>query len=255
MRKLVFALAACGMPFAAQAEEWEFSLSPYIWLPTISLGSTEVDEGGGPGDGSDVEIGPVDYLDALDFALMLSGDVRKDRLVLMADIVYVDFGIDNKDIDVGRPSGPVAGDYSAGLSGSVFTLSGGWSFYDTDRHRIDGLLGWRRFNLTLDLFGDLDSGEQLDITNDLDFNDGFVGINGRYKLGSGDRWALRYYTDVGTGESNLTWQAVLGIAYAFDWGDLYADFRHVDYDFGDNDELQEVTGFLSGPAFGATFRF
>jgi hypothetical protein len=62
-----------------------------------------------------------------------------------------------------------------------------------------------------------------------------------------------YYADVGTGSSDLTWQAMTGLTYSYGWGDLMFVFRHLEYDEG-QDGLLEGFSF-SGPAFGARFRF
>jgi hypothetical protein len=240
----------------ARAEGWEFSVSPYLWLPTIALDSSNVKDGDSPIDGSRLEIGPTDYLEALNFALMLAGDMRKDDWVLKGDIIYLDFEIDDRDIDLARPgTGPLAGTYSAGLKGSIVTLAGGRTFVRSESYYLDGLVGWRRFGMSLELAGDLTSGDAFDVATDIDFNDAFVAINGRYEFGDRGRWALFYYADVGTGESDMTWQAALGLGYGFSWGDLFVDYRHLDYDFGDISLLDDVASTFSGPSFGATFRF
>jgi len=49
--------------------------------------------------------------------------------------------------------------------------------------------------------------------------DGILGVTGQVWLGDG-RWYMPYYMDVDTGSSNRTWQALLGLGYAFDWGDV-----------------------------------
>ena len=256
MKKWIIASVASVSPLLAQAAEWEYSVSPYMWLPTISLDSSNVRDGGSPIDGSRLEIGPTSYLDALSFALMLSGDMRRDDWVIMADLIYLDFEVDDKDIDFGRPgTGPIAGNYGADISGSIVTAAGGRTFVRNDRYYMDGLAGWRRFSMTLGLTGDLTSGRAVDVTRDLNFNDAFVAVNGRYVFGHDDRWSLRYYADVGTGESDMTWQARLGAGYEFGWGELFADYRHLDYDFGDVPRLGEVASVFSGPSIGATFRF
>ena len=256
MRKVILALVACVSPLLAQAGDWAYSISPYLWLPTISLDSSNVRDGNSPVDGSGLKIGPTDYLDALNFALMLSGDMRKDDWVIMADLIYLDFGIDDKDIDFLRPgTGPIAGTYRADLSGSIITLASGKTFVRNDRYYMDGLVGWRRFGMSLGLSGDLLSGASIDISYDLEFNDAFVGVNGRYEFGDGGRWSLRFYADIGTGESDMTWQALLGLGYGFGWGDLFVNYRHLDYDFGNATRLAGATSTFSGPSIGGTFRF
>ena len=59
--------------------------------------------------------------------------------------------------------------------------------------------------------------------------------------------------DVGTGDSDLTWQAMLGAGYAFDWGDLVAVWRYLDYDMPSGDLVENLDA--NGPAIGVTFKF
>ena len=47
--------------------------------------------------------------------------------------------------------------------------------------------------------------------------DGIVGVKGQVRLGDG-HWFVPYYADIGTGSSNWTWQALLGLGYSFGWG-------------------------------------
>ena len=49
-------------------------------------------------------------------------------------------------------------------------------------------------------------------------------------LGSSHKWAMPYHFDIGTGDSDLTWQAELGVTYSFGWGDIGAVWRYLDYD-------------------------
>jgi len=68
-------------------------------------------------------------------------------------------------------------------------------------------------------------------------------------LGEGP-WYMPYYLDVGTGSSNWTWQALLGVGYAFDWGDVNLSIRSLSYDFnGKNDADLRMTGLTLGAAF------
>jgi hypothetical protein len=111
------------MPLIAEARDWEHSVSPWLWLPTISAESPRVSDGSRRVDGSRPDIGPTDYLKALNFALMLTGDMRKD-------------------IDFARPgSGPIAGSYGADLSGSGTTLAAGRTFVTTPNYYLDALVG------------------------------------------------------------------------------------------------------------------
>jgi len=59
--------------------------------------------------------------------------------------------------------------------------------------------------------------------------------------------------DVGTGSSDLTWQAMVGVSYAYNFGDLMVMYRHIDYDGGSDDLVEDLS--FSGPSFGVRFRF
>lgn len=256
MRITAVALLACSAPLLAQAEGWEYSVSPYVWLPTLSLESARATDSSGLVDGSRLDIGPTDYLKALDFALMLTGDMRKDDWVFKGDLIYLKFGIDDKDVDFFRPdTGPIAGEYQADLSGAIIALAGGRTLVRTANYHFDGLVGLRRVAMSLDVAGDLDSGGSIDLESDIDVHDAYVAVNGRYAFGEGDRWSLRYYADVGTGESDLTWQAVAGLGYGFGWGDLFINYRHLEYDFGDVRRFEDLNTTFSGPSIGGIFSF
>ncbi len=256
MKRITAIAFAWLAAFSAQADSWEYSLSPYLWLPTISMDSASTRSPGSPVDGDRVDIGPTSYLDALDFGLMLTGEMRQDDWVVMADFIYLDFGIDGKDVDFLRPGvGPIAGTYGAGLSGTVITLVAGKTFVRTDNYLADALIGWRRFGMSLDISGDLQGGGSVALDSDVDFNDLLVGINGRYGFGNEKRWTLRYYADIGSGESDLTWQAMAGLAYRFGWGEVFVNYRHLDYEFGDVDRFDDLEATFSGPSIGASFRF
>ena len=63
--------------------------------------------------------------------------------------------------------------------------------------------------------------------------DAIVGAKGRVALGAEQRWVMPWYVDIGTGDSDLTWQAVLGLGYAFDWGQLTVTWTMLEYELSD----------------------
>lgn len=72
------------------------------------------------------------------------------------------------------------------------------------------------------------------------------------ELDLGQHWFVPYYVDIGTGELDLTWQVAAGIGYAFRWGDIVLDYRHLDYRNSDG-FVQRFN--LSGGRLGVIFRF
>jgi hypothetical protein len=83
--------------------------------------------------------------------------------------------------------------------------------------------------------------------------DAIVGVRGRARLPSDPRWFLPYHVDIGTGASRLTWQAVLGVGYAFDFGEVGLVWRYLDYTFKPSESLQTLT--FNGLALGVAFRY
>lgn len=80
--------------------------------------------------------------------------------------------------------------------------------------------------------------------------DGVIGIQGATKID--DKWTLLYYADIGTGDSEYTAQAKLGLSYALNKFDLTFGYRYLHYAL-DSTVLDRLN--VSGPYVGAIFRF
>jgi len=57
----------------------------------------------------------------------------------------------------------------------------------------------------------------------------------------------------GTGSSDMTWSAMIGLTRSFGWSDILFVYRHLEYD-EDFDGLMQNFSF-SGPAVSASFLF
>ena len=245
---------------AAHAEDWRFGLTPYLWLPNIEANGTA----DGPPNGGDpaFEVGPVDYLDNLDFVLMLAGEARRGNWSLRADVIYLDFGNQRSAVkNVSGPGGLVEIPVDAGTSSSFTGLEAqatlGFWLLDESRRTVEIFGGLRYLDLSFNLDWELDAPLNLlpqsgSIEQSADPIDVIVGTNARFAFGNG-KWFVPLHADVGTGGSSLTWQLSAGVGYSFQWGDLLLVYRHLEYE-DDTGELLEGLA-LSGPAFGASFRF
>ena len=69
----------------------------------------------------------------------------------------------------------------------------------------------------------------------------------------GSDWYMPYHADVGTGDSELTWQAMAGVGYRAGWGDLLLFYRHLAWDEGDDKLLQGLE--FTGPGMAVRFSF
>ena len=245
---------------AAHAEDWQFGLTPYLWLPNIEANGTA----DGPPNGGDpaYQVGPVDYLDNLDFVLMLAGEARHGGWSLRSDVIYLDFSNQRSAIkNVGGPGGIVEIPVNAGTTSSFTGLDAqatlGYWVVDQPQRSVEIFGGLRYLDVNFDLDWQLDtpisllpqSGHIEQGTNPLDV---IVGTNVRFGFGDG-KWFVPLHADIGTGDSSLTWQLSAGVGYSFKWGDLLFVYRHLDYEDDDGELLEGLA--LSGPAIGASFHF
>jgi hypothetical protein len=58
---------------------------------------------------------------------------------------------------------------------------------------------------------------------------------------------------VGTGQSDLTWQAIGGLGYSFHWGDVIVAWRYLDYNMKSGSKIESIN--FNGPALGVAFRW
>ncbi len=65
------------------------------------------------------------------------------------------------------------------------------------------------------------------------------GLQGGCWFGLNSNWFGDYYMDVGTGQSDVTGQAQVGLGYSFGWSDLSLSYRHLYYNPGDSTRLVE----------------
>lgn len=79
-----------------------------------------------------------------------------------------------------------------------------------------------------------------------------------YRFGAERAWMVPFHADVGTGESNLTWQASAGIGLGYGRGDLVAMWRYVGYgvksgNYGFRSGMRVGETDFNGPMVGAVF--
>ena len=80
----------------------------------------------------------------------------------------------------------------------------------------------------------------------------FAGLMWRPKLG--ERWTFSARFDIGAGSSDLVWNAEAIIDFRIGkWAAILAGYRHLDYDYTNQNSGIELDMSLSGPV--AAFRF
>jgi hypothetical protein len=267
---VIGALAAAA-PVASQAQgvsdDWEYTATIYGWLPSFG-GDVSVPTGprGGGGGSTSVGLSMNDILNGLNFTFqgMLTAD--KGRWGMGTDIIYLDLGSSAKKVkdvtfgDVELPVG-VTADVDFDMTSWLWTIDGTYLVIDDPDHPMKLLAGARMFDVSTDvkwqLNGDI-AGQPLPGRNGTADGsetiwDAIVGVKGEVRFGEEKKWFVPYYLDVGTGDSDLTWQGMLGAGYAFDWGDLVAVWRYLEYDMPSGDLLENLDA--NGAAIGVTFHF
>jgi hypothetical protein len=242
--------------------DWHFTLTPYLWLPNLNATLDGYALGSNLGDFRvDSEIGPNDYLENLKFGAMVNGEVRKGDWSAFTDVIYIDFGDERSKVRNlrgldGQTMSTIDRNAKTSLSATVWTLAGARTLVQQPTFKLDLLAGFRYVQIASELKLNITGTDGILDTNtrssrDLTEWDGILGVKGQIRLGEG-RWFMPYYLDVGTGSSNWTWQALLGVGYAFGWGDINLSIRSLSYDFNDK---YDADLRMTGPTLGATFRW
>jgi hypothetical protein len=268
---LLIAVAGLSVPAAAQnsSDGWEFQITPYIWLPTIS-GDLNYEPPPGGGGGPSIDLGPTDWLDLINGAFLINGEARKGRFAVLTDLVFLSLESD-KDRIASASVGPGAIPVDLALNlktksdldGLSWTLAAGYTMQQSESMSWELIGGVRYFSIDAATNWSLSAAitapgggvvlpAEGRISGGTDLWDGIVGVRGHFALGEGN-WSIPFYFDAGTGSSDLTWQAMTGLTYRFGWGELMGVYRHLAYDEG-SDGLMHNFEF-SGPAIGARFRF
>jgi len=226
--------------------EWQYSAAVYLWGADI---------GGRTSTGSSVEVGFSDIVDNLEGAFMGAFEARKGKWSIFTDAIYLDVAA-SKDLSIG-PGPLLTSNVNLDLTGKVFHLTGGYNLLAEGQSRLDFIAGVRNLDLDTALVVTVDGPGPLEpppivasaADNTVDL---IVGLQGKIALS--DRWFLPYYVDVGSGDSDSTWQARVGVGFrASGWVDLLFVYRHLEWSFDSNSLVDSLE--FSGPMFGAIFRF
>lgn len=253
----IFVLTLCVgalilAPLHARAEEpgvddgWQFAAGLYLWGASID-GKTQ----------SDIEVG-VDFDDVLDnlqMAYMSAFEARKGKWSLLADVIYLNLeGENNSNVTIPPTRIVVSTNADMDLKAWVIQFAGGYNLLTKGGSKLDLVAGARYLDLQMDLALSSQAIQARYRTLSASNNvwDGFVGVKGN--IGLSKRWYLPYYLDIGTGESDNTWQAIGGIGFrAAKWVDVTLVYRHLAWDFDSDQVIGDLS--VSGPIIGAIFRF
>ena len=256
---------ATATPMAASAQamsdKWTFQASIYGWLPEIG-GKTTFPAG----TGSSINVTGEEILDSLKFTFMGTFEAHKGRWGLFTDLIYPDVGgskSGTRDITVDGHPLPVgvSANAQSDMKSVVWTLAGTYTLAARPDVYAEVLAGARMLDIKQTLgwqfSADLDDVSRVDRTGNAEVSktvtDGIIGVKGRFMFGDDRKWFVPYYVDIGTGQSDLTWQAVGGLGYKFGWGQVFGVWRYLDYTFKSDAKIEDVN--FNGPAIGVAFNW
>ena len=231
---LVWTVCAVGIASAQDAagdDSWKFFGELYFWGASVD---------GKSATGSDVALDFDDVISDVNFAFMGAAGVSKGKWSLGADLIYVNVD-DSDDIAPGVSA-------NVELTNWVITPLVGYRIADTGKSRLDIVGGARYLYLEAELRIDAlgarvdDSGSNWDAV-----------VGARGSVDFANKWYLFGYLDIGTGESDLTWQALGGLNYRFEKFDAVVGYRYLYWDFDDSPTFDDLN--LSGPYAGVKVRF
>jgi len=242
-------LLATGLPVVAEEQpaggEWAFGGEIYLWGATID---------GALSAGDKFEFEFKDLLENLNIAFMGRLEARKQKWTLFADALYLNTEA-NHNGTAHIIHHPVEASADVQLKNFTSTLGGSYAVLETDSTVLDAVAGARY--LWVDFDFDFDLGNKISKSASVGGQvwDGVVGIRGNTQLN--DKWYLTYYGDVGTGQSDLTWQAMAAINYRFKKVDAVFGYRYLRWEFDEGENLGKDFDniYVSGPFAGVKFGF
>lgn len=235
MAMLMLVVFSVGVSIASEStrdNDWRFDFGLYFWGASV---------GGQATSGEDIDVDLDDILDSLELAFMGVAEVGKGKWSLTADAIYLDIE-DSAEVDPGVKA-------EVALINWVVTPFVSYTAVDHKRIRLNILGGARYLYMDTDLKLNVDPVVKA---SDSESNwDGIIGIRGGVYLTK--HWYIPYHLDIGTGDSDLTWQAYGGIGYQFKHIDLVVAYRYLSWDFDDNMGIDDM--YFHGPMAGIKFRF
>jgi len=235
-----------SVPMLARAQEtdtedrWKFKAVIYLWGAGID-GTTQR--------GNSLDVSFSDIVSNLSGVFMGAFEARKSKWSLGADLIYLDVEAD-KTGTIGQTSIP--GNADVEVTGWVFNVQGARTVLKVERATVEILAGARYLDVDSTLKLRLGaSGPTPTASASASVWDGVIGVKGDVNITP--KWYLPYYLDVGTGQSDLTWQGLGGIGYRFKRVDVVLAYRHIQWDFKSDSPFEDIS--FSGPALGAAFKF
>jgi opacity protein-like surface antigen len=194
-------------------DQWKSQLSGYLWALSMD-GTAEV-----LGNEIDLDLSFGDLLDDLDFALSLRFESHKGNMGYFLDGMAIRLKPET--------TGPMGGTISQEVNSFIGEVGGIYHF----NPKVEGIYGVRYQAMDVEVDLPAPAGT---VEGDVDWTDIFVGL--RYVPVRTDKWLVWLRGDVGGGDSDSTWNGVIGASYHINkrWS-LGGGYRILTNDYQEDD--------------------
>ena len=246
-------------PQDSAPEPWQFAVTAYAYLPSISGTAYFPDAA----IGANFTLNQSDLIDHLKMTFMGAFDAHRGRWGVFTDVLYLDLGRRNTNIHdftidgMGIPASTTS-DVSIDMKSWIVNAVGEYRALSQGESTLDVVAGLRylylKERLEWSFSGSLANLPEAARTGNIETSsnnyNAIVGIKGQVQGDGG--WRMPYYIDVGTGSSQFTWQGAIGLGYVFNWGQVSLLYRYIDFHIRSSTQ-KDLT--IAGPMVGATFRW
>lgn len=233
-RTLLTISSAVVLSAPAFAGDWEYTVTPYIWAPSLDLNL-------GVGPNAPVN-GEVSMLEVIDGALLLQGQARNGRWSFFGELNYLnlsdEFGI--------APTDPRA---EWRVKGTMISLAAGYAVYDTADTRVEVMGGVRAWDLeTSTEVSDLKASQTSS------FVDPMIGV--RLETPVGGNFTFHGLANIGGSNFGSDRQIEAIAQLNWPWTErtsVSAGYRYLSLDFDEDQVLIDAT--MEGPFISVSFDF
>jgi opacity protein-like surface antigen len=233
--------AAASSSASDSASTWVFEFTPYFWLAGIK-GHADIGDFSTNG----VEVSFSDLFESLELGLMGTFEAQRGQWGAVFDGMYIK--LENQK-STNSPAGAVV---ELDLTQQIY--EGGFLYRAVDQSGGDvDIIGGARF-LVLESNATVQGGvfDGRTAGSDENWVDAFIGVRGAYSFAR--RWSASGYADIGAGGSDLTWQALAGIAFHIsEMFSAKAGYRYLGYKFENADLSYDLS--FGGAILGLGIRF
>ncbi len=252
-KSFAFTLFLLGFSAQVKSQDWEWVITPYLWASDTAVDMSFNDntiEGG---------IDFDDLIDKVDLGGQVHMEGSKGRAGFFLDLTYLSI----KESESQAPTLPVDGKVrlETELETALVEIAGTYRVLgDSQLEGVDLFIGARVIESDVDVDVSFPGpmGNALSASVSETLVDGFAGA--RLITSFADHWTLALRGDVGTGDSDLTWNAQAMLMYRFGQNQRYGailGYRYMQMEYESSTGGQDIDLKLtmSGPQLGFAMRF